>query len=594
MALGDAGNEVVKPGEHRGGVLPSFVPGSFGQKSSKSTLLSPDMMTKDQIAQLSAAEKKILGIADAGKKVEGARWWDGMQEGVSKAVTFAGKYAGTLHTIPKEIRSYVSTPGSVRSLSDMRRIATQYKLTPKQIRTVMQLQGFSETQGRVAAVGKAFFRLPKQVRTKVLADTVKSRFDVANLQRQYHLTPAQVRTLFKATGVDNVRQAAAAAKAALASIPKTVFVDIRGRNHVSYGGGPVNGLHVPQADGGTVPKTGLGYADRHPYLLADGEEIVSNSHGQADRHRGLLKAINANRLAGGGTTGFVSGGKGTPSVTVTFPAPAVYAAAVKAADDIAAAAVKTTATAKDLRAVHLDDLHQQQQIRDLTKSLNERNKKTVGKGKSRHTVKGKYTLGGLDRDTAKAELADAKATLVEMRKQSDVAKQLADARAEARQALQDARKDATDSITGGLDLFSHSAGGAAAYVDRYTVDVAKFGNVLAKLRGTNASPMLLQKMVELANQGDFRSATRFGQALLDQPALLAQLNTSLSSFSQVAGGVANLSTDPRFLTTAAWNPTGQVASTKVEVQLGVDPSTWTTDITRRVTANVLAAINGGR
>jgi hypothetical protein len=75
---------------------------------------------------------------------------------------------------------------------------------------------------------------------------------------------------------------------------------------------------------------------------------------------------------------------------------------------------------------------------------------------------------------------------------------------------------------------------------------------------------------------------------------MAQLNTSLGSFSQVAGGVANLTTDPRFLTTAAWNPTGQVASTRVDVQLGVDPSTWTTDITRRVTANVLAAINGGR
>ena len=57
------------------------------------------------------------------------------------------------------------------------------------------------------------------------------------------------------------------------------------------------------ADGSTVPKTGLGYADRHLYLLADGEEIVSNRYGQADRWRPLLKAISANQLAGGGTTG---------------------------------------------------------------------------------------------------------------------------------------------------------------------------------------------------------------------------------------------------------------------------------------------------
>lgn len=55
------------------------------------------------------------------------------------------------------------------------------------------------------------------------------------------------------------------------------------------------------ADGGTVPKTGRPYADRHHYLLADGEEVISNRHGQADRHRSLLKAINAGRLADGGT-----------------------------------------------------------------------------------------------------------------------------------------------------------------------------------------------------------------------------------------------------------------------------------------------------
>lgn len=68
---------------------------------------------------------------------------------------------------------------------------------------------------------------------------------------------------------------------------------------------------VPQADGGTVPKTGLPYADRHPYLLADGEEVTSNRYGQADEYRQILKAINANApraaikamLADGGTTG---------------------------------------------------------------------------------------------------------------------------------------------------------------------------------------------------------------------------------------------------------------------------------------------------
>lgn len=57
------------------------------------------------------------------------------------------------------------------------------------------------------------------------------------------------------------------------------------------------------AGGGTVPKSGRGYADRYPYLLADGEEVISNRYGQADRHRELLKAINSNRYADGGTVG---------------------------------------------------------------------------------------------------------------------------------------------------------------------------------------------------------------------------------------------------------------------------------------------------
>ena len=47
------------------------------------------------------------------------------------------------------------------------------------------------------------------------------------------------------------------------------------------------------AGGTTVPKTGLGYADRHPYLLADGEEVTTNQHGEADRFRPELKDINA-------------------------------------------------------------------------------------------------------------------------------------------------------------------------------------------------------------------------------------------------------------------------------------------------------------
>lgn len=73
------------------------------------------------------------------------------------------------------------------------------------------------------------------------------------------------------------------------------------------------------ADGSTVPKDGGPYADRYPYLLAPGEEVISNRYGQADRHRPLLKAINAGRLADGGTAGRVAAldFAGLPAVNLT-------------------------------------------------------------------------------------------------------------------------------------------------------------------------------------------------------------------------------------------------------------------------------------
>lgn len=72
-----------------------------------------------------------------------------------------------------------------------------------------------------------------------------------------------------------------------------------------------NNLNVDTgADGATVPKTGRPYADRHLYLLADGERVTSNRHGQVDKSAKLLNLINQGRindrvvgLADGGTAG---------------------------------------------------------------------------------------------------------------------------------------------------------------------------------------------------------------------------------------------------------------------------------------------------
>lgn len=62
------------------------------------------------------------------------------------------------------------------------------------------------------------------------------------------------------------------------------------------------------ADGGSVPKDSLPYGDRYLYMLAPGEEIISNRFGQADQFRADRAAGRIPGYADGGTTG----GRGAP------------------------------------------------------------------------------------------------------------------------------------------------------------------------------------------------------------------------------------------------------------------------------------------
>ena len=69
------------------------------------------------------------------------------------------------------------------------------------------------------------------------------------------------------------------------------------------------GLLVPgSADGGTVGGARRPYGDKVLMALAPGEEVISNRHGQADKHRPLLKAINGGLADGGTVPGLAKGG----------------------------------------------------------------------------------------------------------------------------------------------------------------------------------------------------------------------------------------------------------------------------------------------
>jgi hypothetical protein len=163
----------------------------------------------------------------------------------------------------------------------------------------------------------------------------------------------------------------------------------------------VNGLNKPKvlpgnpdgngADGTTVPKTGLPYADRHPYMLADGEEVISNRHGQADRHRPLLKAINAGRLADGGTAG--NGRRSTFDVAGGGD----FGPMPRTVRDAVAALVDLRGSLRDLRGDIKDS------AREIKRETKERDRLSAIVDKNQDALD---TLNGLFQDLASAVKAN--------------------------------------------------------------------------------------------------------------------------------------------------------------------------------------------
>lgn len=106
---------------------------------------------------------------------------------------------------------------------------------------------------------------------------------------------------------DGVAAKIAAINAQIRSVPRQWRTDFyvnqvnaisrpRGPQPADGGTIPFDGIGTRRsAEGSTVPSDGGPYSDRFPYLLAPGEEVISNRFGQADQNRALLKAINSGR-----------------------------------------------------------------------------------------------------------------------------------------------------------------------------------------------------------------------------------------------------------------------------------------------------------
>lgn len=167
-------------------------------------------------------------------------------------------------------------------------------------------------RGEAQRLAREYLRMPKSVETRVIAkDEASARL-------------AMIRN-----AIDQIRDKEV-----------TITTNYRITRSGSVANTPGYGPQRNSADGSTVPKTGLPYADRHHYLLADGEEVVSNRYGQADRWRWLLKAINANRLADGGTARRADAIRAGVAVSprfnqaVTVPAPQISLAGLTLRADV--------------------------------------------------------------------------------------------------------------------------------------------------------------------------------------------------------------------------------------------------------------------
>lgn len=134
----------------------------------------------------------------------------------------------------------------------------------------VSVRGLRNVEGAIMRVGTAIGRLPDGTVIRVNAEIQDAQARLRSIRQEAQSVAGDYRVNFIVTQTNRINK-------------------------------PPAPLPGQSADGSTVPKDGGPYRDRYPYLLAPGEEVISNRYGQADRHRGLLKAINAGALADGGT-----------------------------------------------------------------------------------------------------------------------------------------------------------------------------------------------------------------------------------------------------------------------------------------------------
>jgi hypothetical protein len=217
----------------------------------------------------------------------------------------AGRSEKDVARVLEESRAQFIKSGRAAGFSaeQMRKRADEIGLTPKLVSTTFRAIGITKFDRQVRELRGLLEGVPKRVLTDMRTNGVpKTVSEVDALVAKYKLTEKERKALIRLVGTAEAQGAAFALSAALDRAARDRTSTIR-VNTIQTLSRVTLGRVGGRADGGSVPKDNGRYEDKYLFMLAPGEEIISNRYGEADRFRADRAAGRIPGYADGGTTG---------------------------------------------------------------------------------------------------------------------------------------------------------------------------------------------------------------------------------------------------------------------------------------------------
>lgn len=246
------------------------------------------------------------------------------------------------------------------------------------------------------------------------------------------------------------------------------------------------------------------------------------------------------------------------------------------------------------RASALEIKSQQRTVRDLERSLREREeygKKRKGKKRPTRLV---LKPGSLDRQIAQLELSEARRELRDLKSGAAAKREKKDEAREAKEsAAEQVRQDVGSAKADFSSNFSisglSSTGSVSRRLDSMIADATLFTTLLSDLKKKGASPWLLAQLV---NEGPTKAAIRLAKQYSTDSAALAAINGKASQIDALSSQYGGMVGNPKFSSAAAWNPGISNSSSKTVNINAMDPSAYINEI-RRVVRHELSMTAAG-